>query len=144
MRTGRYVLECVLADRNDITEDSLEQLWTEYSSDETLPDSQLTPDQLFFRRHYHQWTRFLSRKSPVPSFGQWGRDLLRVTMTHQVRLRERRKRALHNSTADQGSVRYQDMTRTLHDFHQVILRARRGSIGDFVWCSWVALCRSPG
>ena len=35
-------------------------------------------------------------------------------------------------------MQYQHMTESLHDFHQLLLTARRAGCGDFVWCSWVA------
>ena len=126
MRTVRYVVECVLADRHELTEQSLEQLWRdEFSSEEHQTDMDLTPDQLFFRRHYQSWARFQRGLDNVPSFSQWGRDLLQVTLAHQVRLEMRSRVRLPDTRAEEGSVRYQDMTRTLHDFHQVILKARR-------------------
>ena len=90
MRTVRYVVECVLADRHELTEQSLERLWREqFSSEEHQTDMELTPDQLFFRRHYQRWARFQRGLDNVPSFSQWGRDLLQVTLTHQVRLEKR-------------------------------------------------------
>ena len=126
MRSVRYTVELVLQDRYVLTRESLKNMWEQhFHSEDEQHTWSLSPEQKFFRL-------------AIPTFKKWGQNLLTVVMTHQYRLKERGKKTLADTSIEAGSVQLQHMTETLHDFHQVILKARRARCGDLVWCSWVA------
>ena len=139
MRSVRYTVELVLQDRFVLTRESLRTMWEQhFHSDDEQHTWSLSPEQKFFRLLYEEWCEFITKREAIPTFRKWGQDLRTVVMTHQYRLQERGKKTLAETRIEPGSVQVQNMTETLHDFHQVILKARRNRCGDFVWCSWVA------